>query len=359
MQKNRNSMIQPLISVIVPCYNVEEYLPKCIESVLAQTYINWELILVDDGSKDRTPQLCDAYAAKDERINVIHKSNGGLVSARNAGFDVMKGEWHTYIDGDDWVDTDMLEKLVAYVGRHEGVEIVFWKLVQELGDKSIKGKMEWKCEEQEHLYTGSECHELARHTLVYKSGIATAYSKFILTDYAKKNGVRHDDRLRQGAEGIEFSLRAFYHAKKALYVNEYLNHYRYNPNSISKKVDEKNTQYLLECFHVIEKDINGFADKEMFIGPFYQRVVYAIIATAMSTYFHPMNRIGVGRKISVFAKVIRENQIFATSISKCKTTGMDIQRKLVLCFIRYRMYFMLPLIGWMKQYYFKKGKYNY
>lgn len=352
-------MTQPLISVIVPCYNVEEFIKDTVECILNQTYENWELILVDDGSKDCTPQLLDAYAMKDSRIRVIHKPNGGLVSARNAGFDVIRGEWHTYVDGDDWVDTDMLEKLVAYVNQYEGVEIVFWKLVQELSDKSIKGKMEWKCEDQEHLYIGAECHDLARHTLIYKSGIATAYSKFISTDYAKKNGVRHDDGLRQGAEGIEFSLRAFYYAEKVLYVNEYFNHYRYNPNSISKKVDEKNTQYLLECFHVIEKDINGFADKEMFIAPFHQRVVYAIIATAMSTYFHPMNKKSMSQKISTFAKVIRENRIFAISISKCNTTGMDKQRKLALFFIGYRMYFMLPLIGWMKQYYLKKGKYNY
>lgn len=214
--------------------------------------------------------------------------------------------------------------------------------------------MKWKCEEQEHLYIGTECHELASYTLIYKAGIATAWAKFISTTYAKRNGVRHDDRLRQGAEGIEFSLRAFYHAEKVLYVNEYFNHYRYNPNSISKKVDEKNTQYLLDCFYVIEKDINGFANKEMFIAPFYQRVVYAIIAMAMNTYFHPMNKVSMGQKISTFAKVIRENRIFVTSILKCATTGMDKQRKLALFFIRYRMYFMLPLIGWMKQYYLKK-----
>lgn len=82
--------------------------------------------------------------------------------------------------------------------------------------------MKWKCKEQEYLYIGTECHELARHTLIYKAGIATACAKFISTNYAKKNRLRHDDRLRQGAEGLEFSLRAFYHAEKVLYVNEYL-----------------------------------------------------------------------------------------------------------------------------------------
>ena len=162
-------MIQPLISIIVPCYNVEEFIKDTVECILNQTYKNWELILVDDGSKDHTPQLLDAYAMEDSRIRVIHKLNGGLVSARNAGFDIVKGEWHMYIDGDDWVDTDMLEKLVTYVNGYEDVEIVFWNLLQELGDKSIKGKMKWKCKEQEYLYIGTECHELARHTLIYIS----------------------------------------------------------------------------------------------------------------------------------------------------------------------------------------------
>ena len=86
-------MLQPLISVIVPCYNVEEYLPKCIESILNQTYRNLEILLVDDGSPDNCGRICDEYAAKDSRIRIIHKKNGGLSDARNAALDVMTGEY--------------------------------------------------------------------------------------------------------------------------------------------------------------------------------------------------------------------------------------------------------------------------
>ena len=88
-------MLQPLISVIVPCYNVMEYLPKCVESILSQTYKNLEIILVDDGSTDSSGKICDGYAAKDNRIKVIHKKNGGLSDARNVALDVMKGEYVT------------------------------------------------------------------------------------------------------------------------------------------------------------------------------------------------------------------------------------------------------------------------
>jgi len=86
------------MSIIVPCYNVQDYLEECVESIVNQTYLNWELILVDDGSKDLTSQICDDYAKKDSRIKVIHKQNGGLVSARNTGYDAATGDWHMYLD---------------------------------------------------------------------------------------------------------------------------------------------------------------------------------------------------------------------------------------------------------------------
>lgn len=98
-----------LFSVIIPVYMVEEYLVRCIDSVLAQTFTDFEVILVDDGSTDGCPQICDSYAERDPRIHVIHKENGGLVSARNAGIFAAKGEFICYVDGDDWVKPNLLE----------------------------------------------------------------------------------------------------------------------------------------------------------------------------------------------------------------------------------------------------------
>ena len=101
----------PLISVIVPVYNVELYIRKCIESILSQTYRNLEIILVDDGSKDRCGEICDEYALKDNRIRVIHKENGGLSDARNVGIDASRGEYIGFVDSDDWIVPDMYEYL--------------------------------------------------------------------------------------------------------------------------------------------------------------------------------------------------------------------------------------------------------
>lgn len=101
-----------LISVIIPIYKVEKYLDKCIQSVINQTYSNLEIILVDDGSPDNCPQLCDDWANKDERIKVIHKKNGGLSDARNAGLDIATGEYIAFVDSDDYIESDMYECLL-------------------------------------------------------------------------------------------------------------------------------------------------------------------------------------------------------------------------------------------------------
>lgn len=104
-------MIEPLISVIVPIYKVEQYLDKCIDSIVNQTYKNLEIILVDDGSPDNCPQMCDEWAKKDDRIIVIHKENGGLSDARNAGLNIANGEYISFVDSDDWVDIQMYQVL--------------------------------------------------------------------------------------------------------------------------------------------------------------------------------------------------------------------------------------------------------
>ena len=100
-----------LISVIVPVYDVERYLARCIDSILAQTYQNLEIFLVDDGSPDRCGEICDAYAEKDNRIQVIHKKNGGLSDARNAALDICTGEYISFVDSDDYVSDDFIETM--------------------------------------------------------------------------------------------------------------------------------------------------------------------------------------------------------------------------------------------------------
>ena len=109
MTESKN--LAPLISVIVPVYNVAEYLPECVDSICNQSYKNLEIILVDDGSTDNSGKICDEYAKKDLRIKVIHKENGGLSDARNTGIEIAQGEWISFVDSDDLISNHMYEKM--------------------------------------------------------------------------------------------------------------------------------------------------------------------------------------------------------------------------------------------------------
>lgn len=108
-EKEQGSSAAPMISIIVPVYNTEKYLRRCIDSVLAQTYKDFELLLIDDGSTDTSGAICDEYAEKDGRIRVFHKENGGVSSARNLGLDNAKGEWITFVDSDDYIEENFLK----------------------------------------------------------------------------------------------------------------------------------------------------------------------------------------------------------------------------------------------------------
>ena len=111
--------IEPRVSIIVPVYKAEAYLHRCIDSIIVQTFTNWELLLVDDGSPDRSGVICDEYAGKDERIKVFHKENGGVSSARNLGIDKAVGEWLCFIDSDDTIQPTYLDNFESFYFKYK------------------------------------------------------------------------------------------------------------------------------------------------------------------------------------------------------------------------------------------------
>lgn len=348
-----------LVSIIVPVYKVpEQYLRQCIESCINQTMREIEIILVDDGSPDDCGKICDEYAKKDKRVKVIHKDNGGLVSARNAGFDAIQGEWHMYIDGDDWIDLNTCESIFKVLNKYKDIDVVFWKFLQDRNGKSEKSMMEWKCNDKERLYVGKECHDLAKHTMIYSSGITTAYSKLINTKWAKEQSIKHDNRLRQGEEGVEFSLRLFYYANKVLFLNSYWNHYRYVESGISKSVNEKNAEWITDCFIIMNEDIEKFENKDEVRTMFFQRVIYGIISFAMNIYFSPNNEEQLSLRIKKFKSII-SNDLYKEAIKKCPLDYMDKFRIITLYVLKLRLYFLLELIGRTKYYMLNKGRFTY
>lgn len=144
---------EPKISVIVPVYNVEQYLTRCVESILAQTYRNLEIILVDDGAKDASGSLCEELAARDARISVIHKENGGLSSARNAGIDIATGDYLAFVDSDDWIEPDMYAHMLGLMKRYDARLVCAGRYDVDSRDGSRKKGL---CPEREEVITGME-----------------------------------------------------------------------------------------------------------------------------------------------------------------------------------------------------------
>ena len=132
-------MQRPSISIIVPVYNTDKYLCKCLDSILAQTYTNWEAILVDDGSTDKSGKICDEYAAKDKRFNVIHQNNGGVSVARQTGLDNSTGDYIIHCDPDDWIEPTMLEDMLKCALANNADMVI--------------------CDIVSHQYGKNECHK--------------------------------------------------------------------------------------------------------------------------------------------------------------------------------------------------------
>ena len=134
--QDQNQDEADLISVIVPVYNVEKYLDRCMKSILQQTYHRLEIILVDDGSTDASAAMCDAYARRDSRIRVVHKQNGGLSDARNAGLELAAGDYIGYVDSDDWIEPDMYEYLLENALKYQA-DIAVCGRVERYVDKEV------------------------------------------------------------------------------------------------------------------------------------------------------------------------------------------------------------------------------
>lgn len=168
-----------LISVLIPTYNVEKHIRRCIESILAQTYQNWELILVDDGSPDSSGSICDEYAKNDNRIKVIHKCNGGSASARNAGLSVATGDYITFVDGDDWIESDGIDKMMQ-CAETKNADIVMADFTIEQSDGSCSIRKEgfsnpdatelMKAMMKGKLH-GSNCNKIYRRSLIVANDI--------------------------------------------------------------------------------------------------------------------------------------------------------------------------------------------
>lgn len=329
------------VGIVVPVYNVPElYLRKCIESIIAQKLIDIEIILVDDGSTDNSPKICDEYAKIDNRVKVVHQQNKGLSGARNTGVNISKSKWITFVDGDDWIESDCL--LSAYENAEKNdLDIVLWGTVKDFNGilepfdytkNFIDGK----------IYVDDEVSHIRELLLHFNAQIATAYAKLIKKSVLINNEIFHNEELRQGAEGLEFNYRLFAFVSKLMFINKHWYHYIYNENSISSISSEANTEYVVRCFEKIRSSI--LESDTRTIGWFYNRFSYVIVTTAISGYFHPKNNLKYKlrkQKMSSFLK----KKIVVDTFHFMHKADLSFQRRMILILLRFRLFFAIKFIA--------------
>lgn len=213
----------PLISVVVPIFNVQDYLRECIDSILGQTYKNIEIILVDDGSNDDCPQICDEYKLKDERISVIHKENGGLSDARNKGLEFSTGEYICFIDSDDYIDCKFIEKLFKLVIEN-GSDIAICSYYKTSESSVCIDEQEKECVE---LYGGEEIISriFLDNYLKYIVAWNKLYKKSLFKGISYPVGLIHEDEAT--------TCQLFFSARKVVLTNSKLYFYRIRESSIT------------------------------------------------------------------------------------------------------------------------------
>lgn len=200
-----------MVSVIVPIYQVEAYLPKCLDSILAQTFTDYELILVNDGTKDKSADIMAAYAQRDARIHLIHKENGGLSSARNAGLAIAKGKYIAFVDSDDYIEPTMLEDTVRAAEEMGADQVLFnYRLVDAQGEHGPY--LSFK-DEVIDLGALGLAQYFYRYWMPYKHG-QEAWSKLYRREIIERHGLRYAPNTEIFAEDTLFSAMYLLHTQK-------------------------------------------------------------------------------------------------------------------------------------------------
>lgn len=292
----------PLVSVIVPVYKVEYVVKNCIESILNQTFTDFELILVDDGSPDNSGRICDEYAKKDDRVIVIHKENGGVSSARNVGIDKAKGKYICFVDSDDYVSKDYLKTLIDVKENNKEDNIwCYFKTVDKYSEKI-------------------DCKEVSPETNLKKytvKDIMTLHEKWLdagpvcklyISDIIKENNLKFDDSLSLGEDLIFNFVYLDYTNKNIIVINKELYFYlQNNENSLSKKYYQDMFEIYKKINSVMYQYLNKWnCDKSQFEK--YYNACFFKYEVVLKNTFSNQNNVSNKEKIKINNKILKSKE---------------------------------------------------
>ncbi len=321
-----------MISIIVPIYKIEQYLRQCVDSLLSQTYSELEIILVDDGSPDGCPAICDEYATLDNRIKVVHKANCGLMSARQAGLKSSTGEYIGFVDGDDWVEPNMYKCFADSIEKYhpDMVYCEFYYAYKDHNEKSNQisdREIYYKQQLEEEIYPLMLFKEP-----YYSFGInPCCWSKVFKKDLLEKVLYPVTQRIKIG-EDAAFTYPALLAADSVAYVNQYLYHYRINPEAMTKKYDASCESTILIPFGILKDTFSLYPyDLSEQLSYYLLMLLNTMVRNESSTEC-PKNR---KEKIATFKHFTNNNEI-SKSLKSIDTGILPLHTKLLTKLLKSR-----------------------
>ena len=339
--------MQPLISIIIPIYNVESYLDRCVQSVLKQTLKDIEIILVDDGSPDNCPAMCDEYAKQDKRIKVIHKKNAGLGYARNSGLDIATGRYIAFLDSDDFVDSRMYQILYK-TAYQDNLDTCYCGFIR----YNVKGKNEKKTEVETYMRFRGEAEiksflldmvgpEPSYHSDVkYMMCVWKAiYSKELIDAHK----IRFCSERQLVSEDIIFHLDYLPYARNIGFIPNHLYYYCINgvttlSNTYSRAKFEKNKLFLEE----VKKRLTSLFPVNKFINRYY-RLCFLYLRTSISKELKSFSQKTLREKRECIKELIND-PLFKEMLSKYPYTKLPLKHQTIFFLMKYKYYRILALV---------------
>lgn len=333
------------VSVIVPVYRVEDYLQQCIESILTQTYSNLEVVLVDDGSPDKCPILCDMFAEADTRIQVIHKKNEGAALARKAGLEAATGEYVLFIDCDDWLEADTVSDCLNIVHR-DNADCVMFGYVREYPQKSIHNPLF----PQSFSYDLAQSEKYVHHRIVGPVGkelcepqrvdnLSSFCMRLMKTEIARK-GIFVSERVVGTSEDTIFNLYAL-DGCKISYINKCFYHYRKsNAQSITTQHKPDLAEKWDVMYGIMQEYIDGSGRADKYHTPFLNRVACGMIGLGL-------NEIGSTESIwkkSQHLRAILDKPLYRDAFKQLDTSYCGAKWKLFFLLCKKRWTFLLAVL---------------
>ncbi len=339
-------MCNELISVIVPIYNAEAYLDRCVSSIMGQTYENLEIILVDDDSPDNCPKLCDEYANKDKRIRVIHKSNDGVAAARNCGIKAANGYALYFADADDWLDAAAIEKAVNAMLVND-CQLVMEDYTMEYGNHS---EPHHYCDSVK-VYHGSGRYEFVRASLIPQSGVGFIWGKLFRREWLIDKALLLNEDL-VAAEDAEFMFRCCSCAERMMYINVNGYHYFFNTSSAVRKLKNDYADRYLNAMEEVKRYIDADSALSIYKETFYSFVLYHLLLCVVNYSFHPERAESVGQQIGSFKKLCRV-PLFAVALKHVHLGDFSLSRRVTLILIKLKQYWAVRLVALYRHRQFK------